>query len=271
MRNLDHFIDLFIKELKQNEALRDYHRILNNKSMYSFRRAYYQQRLEYIVNNIDKSNRQILDVGCGYGTTSLLMAYLGHDVIGTTIEPYYDQIHDRLNFWKDHLDTSLVHFQYENILKTKYPVNRFNYIVAQDALHYIEPMDDALKVFNRLLTPKGKLIISEENGKNIVFNLKYFRERGCKRVVKKYNEVLDENLLVGNKNIRSLKKWQKMFQKNGLSVNMDSVQFIRIMPPSVYQRYNMEEIIKREQLIWKRSKVLRDYLFFGMNFCVSKS
>lgn len=269
-RTVDTFFELFITELKQNPNLQKYHRFINKPSLYHFRRAYYQQRLEYVFNNIKGNNSKTLDVGCGYGTTSIMLAYFGYPSVGTTLEYYFDEISHRLDYWKDYLDTSLLTFKYENILKAEYPDNEFDYIIAQDTLHHIEPINDAMAIFYRILKPGGKFIVSEENDKNIITSVKRFKMRGFNRVIEIYDEKLKEKFLLGNENTRSLKKWQQIFAGNHLPVDNNSLEYIRILPPSAFKNKSMTEVIARENEIWRYNKILRDYFFFGINFCAVK-
>ena len=270
MNAADYFFELFIKELEKNPRLRHYHRIINSDKKYLFRRAYYQQRLEYILNNVDKENALILDVGCGYGTTSLLLGMQGHKVIGTTLEYYFDEIENRLNYWKDHFDISKLEFKYENILKAQYEDKAFDYIIAQDTLHHIEPIDNAMKVFNRILKDNGKLLISEENGDNIINNLKNFKRRGFNRIIDIYDEKLNEKMLFGNENTRGISKWERVFHQNGFEIEKENTEYLRLFPPCYFRKHRMEEIIEKEQKLFKKSRLLRKYFFFGINLTALK-
>ncbi|MCD4680921.1 MAG: class I SAM-dependent methyltransferase [Bacteroidales bacterium] len=266
MKSIETFFEIFLKELEENSQLRQYHRIINSKSSYLFRRSYYQQRLEYIVNNIDKKDALILDVGCGYGTTSILLGLLGYKVIGTTLEYYYKEIENRLIYWGNYFDTSNIQFKYENIFRSKYNDEEFDYIIAQDTLHHLEPIDDALKIFHRILKASGKILVSEENGSNIVCNLKHFRERGFKRIVEVYDEKLEEKMLFGNENTRSMASWEKTFQNNNFEVESNNTEYIRLYPPSAFRKHGMDKVITKERELYKKSNVLRQYFFFGVNF-----
>ncbi len=270
MKSIDYFFEVFLKELEQNSNLRHYHRIINSKESYLFRRSYYQQRLEYIVNNIDKENAVILDVGCGYGTTSILLGFLGYKVIGTTLEYYYKEIENRLSYWSEYFDTSDINFKYENIFRSKYSDNEFDYIIAQDTLHHLEPIDDALHIFHRILKDSGKILVSEENGNNIVCNLKHFRERGFKRIIEIYDEKLNEKILIGNENTRSMASWKKIFQNNNFVIEPDNLEYIRFYPPSSFKKYGMDKVISKERKLYKKSSILREYFYFGINFTAMK-
>jgi len=269
MNSVSSFFEVFLKELEQNSQLRQYHRIINSRSGYLFRRSYYQQRLEYIINNIDKKDVSILDVGCGYGTTSILIGLLGYKVIGTTLEYYYKEIENRLKFWSSYFDTSNIEFRYENLFKSDYKDKEFDYIIVQDTLHHLEPIDKAIGIFHRILKDTGKILISEENGNNIVCNLKHFRERGFKRIIEIYDEKLDEKMLFGNENTRGMLSWQKIFQRNSFKIE-DNIEYIRFYPPFTFRRHGMDKVILKEKKLYKKSNILKKYFFFGINFTAKK-
>ena len=90
------FVDLFLEELKETNDFAGYYKILDSKKLYLFRKAYFEQRLAYINNHIQGSNKFIWDLGCGYGTTSIFLALNGHQITASTLEFYYDKIQKRL-------------------------------------------------------------------------------------------------------------------------------------------------------------------------------
>jgi SAM-dependent methyltransferase len=269
-KQIDTFLDLFFDELKQNSQLRKYHRFLNSDKLYLFRRAYYQQRLEYVVSRVKGKNATILDVGCGYGTTSILLGYLGYKIIGTTLEYYYSEIGNRLDYWSKFFDTSKIEFRYENIFKSTYNPQSFDYIIVQDTLHHLEPINDALGVFYRILNDEGQILVSEENGNNIINNAKNFKRRGFKRVVKIYDEQLGEEIMFGDENTRSLRKWDKLFAENSFEIDKNDVEYVRVLPPSFHNKYGMHKVVKKESVLWRKSRLLRELFFFGINFTASK-
>lgn len=265
MNQVEKFFEIFIKELEQNEKLRSYHRFINSPRSYLFRRAYYQQRLEYIVSNVADTNSVILDVGCGYGTTSFLLGYLGYKVKGTTLEYYYDQIENRKTYWNEHFNTENVDISYENLFTAEYPENTYDYIIVQDTLHHLEPIDKALSILQHTLKPGGKILVSEENGNNLINNAKNFKRRGFKRVVEVYDEKLDETYQFGDENTRSLKAWKKLFKQAKLDINTESVEYIRVLPPASHRKLGMQKVIEREKQLSNNS-LLREFLFFGINY-----
>ena len=96
---LERFFDLFEEELRLFPQLTNYHRFINNPKLYNFRKSYLVQRYQFMLSHITKPGSVILDLGCGYGTTALLLTMLGHKVYGITLEYYFDKIEKRLDYW----------------------------------------------------------------------------------------------------------------------------------------------------------------------------
>lgn len=268
--SVEDFFTLFIKELESNEDLRYYYKYLENESRFGYRKAYFCQRLEYVHNNVLKNDLRIWDCGCGFGTTAIFLSMNGIKVHGTTLEHYIDQIPKRLEFWKNYGDVSNFTYSYENIFDHSFDKESYDLIIIQDTLHHLEPLSEALNVLHEVLSKNGQLLIVEENGNNIIQNAKLFLQRGNKRIIEIYDEHLKKNILLGNENIRSLKRWSKEFSKQGFEIEKKSVQYIRYYLPFMFPNKNAKERIEKEQKIWKKNALLKEYFFFGINFMVNK-
>ncbi|KAA3651871.1 MAG: class I SAM-dependent methyltransferase [Bacteroidetes bacterium] len=267
---VEEFFTHFVEELKINESLRYYYKYLDDPAKFEYRKAYFCQRLQYIIDHIDDKNARIWDCGCGFGTTAMFLSINGISSHGTTLEHYIKQIPERLKFWSQFGDVSKFTYSYENIFDHQFEPNAYDLIIIQDTLHHLEPLQDALKILNHVLSPKGQLLIIEENGNNVIQNAKLYKQRGNKRIIEIYDESLKKNILLGNENIRSLSKWESEFQKQGFKINPKSVQYIRYYLPFMFPNKGAKERINKEQKIWKRNNFLKEYFFFGINFMVSK-
>jgi len=269
MISVEDFFDIFLEELKQNNNLRNYYRFLNNDKLFDFRKSYFVQRLKFIAENI-KKEQKIFDIGCGYGTTGFFLALNGYQVYGTTVEFYYEQITKRQEFWSKYGDISSFKIEYKNLFD-EYPENNsYDIIITQDVLHHLEPFEQAVEIMHKVLKPKGKIIVCEENGKNILNNTRLFLKRGNKRIKTIYDENLQKNILIGDENIRSINKWNKIFSENGFSINNNKTEFIRFYFPNKFKNNSLNDIIKKEQNLWRKNKFLRNYFFHGVNFIVEK-
>lgn len=269
MISVEDFFDIFLEELKQNSDLRGYYRFLNNDSLFNFRKAYFIQRLQYIYDNL-KGNEKIFDVGCGYGTTGFFLALNGYEIYGTTVEFYYEQISKRKEFWSKYGDISSFKIEYKNLFD-EHPVNNsYDVIITQDVLHHLEPFEDAVKIMHNVLKNNGKILVCEENGKNILNNSRLFLKRGNKRVKTIYDENLKKDILIGDENIRSINTWSNIFASNGFFIDFNKINYIRFYFPNKFKKTEFNSVIEKEQKLWKKNKFIRDYFFHGVNFVVEK-
>lgn len=265
--SVEQFYNLLFEEINNNKELQGYYRFWNTSDKsYLFRKAYYCQRLQYIYNHVGDVGNTVWDCGCGYGTTAIFLALNGYKVYGSTLEYYYQHIEKRLEYWKKHGDVSNLHFNYQNLFDEKIEANSYDVIIAQDTLHHLEPLADALGILKDALKSGGKLVAIEENGSNIIQNIKLYKQRGNKKIITIYDEKLNKEILLGNENIKSESEWVKWLAKQGLEFNNESVQYVRLFPPNFYKNENYNEIIEKEQRLWKSNRILRKYFFFGLNF-----
>lgn len=268
---VEQFFNLFLQELEQHPALRTYYKFLENKSSFDFRKAYFCQRLQYISEQINNTNSKIWDIGCGYGTTDLFLAMNGFSTYGSTLEFYYNEIPQRLNYWKQHGNVSLFKAGYENLFDMTQPPQNCDYLILQDTLHHLEPLGRALQICNASLKKDGKLIAIEENGSNLIQSFKLYLQRGNKRIIEIYDDTLKKNIVIGNENIRSLKQWENEFAAKGLKIDKENLNYIRLYPPTFFKSNKYDEVLQREQRIWKTNSLLKEYFFFGINFTASKN
>lgn len=268
--HIEEFFALFLEELKSNSKLTSYYKFLENPASFEFRKAYVVQRLQYILDHLPTTDAAIWDCGCGYGTTAIFLALNGYKVHGTTLEFYFARIPERLQYWAQFGDVSGFTYSYENLFDVPPPPASYDHIIIQDTLHHLEPLQDALRIFHQALRPAGNLIIVEENGGNVVQNLKLYLRRGNKRIIEIYDEQLKKNILLGNENIRPLATWRRELHKQQLTIYPADVQYIRLFPPFMFKQNNTPELVQREDRIWRRNALLKEKLYFGLNFVAGK-
>ncbi len=265
------FYEHLCEELRQNRSLYPYYKLTDGSpSRQLFRKAYFIQRLAYLDRHVDLNKHpKIWDCGCGYGTTGFYFAMQGQPVYGTTLEYYPEQWEARRVFWSQYGNANLCTFLYANLFDQVIEPASFDYIILQDTLHHIEPVDGALPIFYNALKPDGKLILIEENGGCLVKSAMLFAQRGNRRVISLYDEHLKKEILMGNENIRSEKEWRKHFTQAGFRLIEDSLQYIRFFPSFRFDETNLQKNIEKEQIIWKKSAFLRQHAFWGINmvFC----
>jgi SAM-dependent methyltransferase len=265
------FFDLFLDELRGNPQLTSYYKMLANPASFEFRKAYVVQRLHYILAHLPSKDVAIWDCGCGYGTTAIFLALNGYKVHGTTLEFYYAHLPERLRYWAQFGDVSGFTYSYENLFDSPPPAASYDHIIIQDTLHHLEPLQDALAIFHRTLRPGGSLVVVEENGGNVVQNLKLYLRRGNKRIIEIYDETLKKNITIGNENIRNLATWRRELARQGLAIAPGEVQYIRLFPPFMFKNNNAPALLAREDAIWRRNPLLKENLYFGLNFTASKA
>ena len=268
---VENFFELFLKELEQHPTLRTYYKFLENKSSFDFRKAYFSQRLQYIADQIKNKDATIWDIGCGYGTTCIFLAMNGFSTYGSTLEFYFKEIPQRLKYWSQFGDVSLFKSGYENLFDMPQPPANCDYIILQDTLHHLEPLDKALEICYKALKSTGKLIAVEENGNNLIQSLKLYLQRGNKRIIEIYDDTFKKNIVIGNENIRSLKQWEKEFSSQGLKIDKENLQYIRLFPPTFFKWNKYDNTLQSEQRLWKNNSLLKEYFFFGINFTASKN
>ncbi len=270
---VEQFFELFLEELKSRDKLREYYKFHDDPSKLPFRKAYFCQRLQYVFDQIEDAGGaklRIWDCGCGYATTQIFLALNGVPSRGSTLEFYFKEIPARLDFWSKYGDMSLLKTSYENVFDTKISENSEDIIIVQDTLHHLEPLQNSLSIFYKTLRPGGKLIAIEENGNNLIQRIKLYRQRGNNRIIDYYDEGLGRTVTMGNENIRPYSVWRSEFVRAGFEMEEDKLNYVRLFPPKLFQRKQPDNVMKREQELWQKYGLLREYFFFGVNFVAKK-
>ena len=262
---VDRFFELFLKELEGKPEWWSYYKFHVDGKSFSFRKAYFCQRLEYIQHALSDLNGKVWDIGCGYGTTAIFLALNGYRVHGNTLEFYFPEIAERLKYWSQFGNVSTFTFDYADLFEMNHIEPSYSAVIVQDTLHHLEPIDSALKIIAKSLLPQGKMIAVEENGNNLIQSMKLYRQRGNERIIEMYDAKLGKTILLGNENIRSLTHWQNLVSHAGMEVMPQSVQYVRILPPSLFNRFSYDKAIAFEHKL-SRNYWLREGFYFGLNF-----
>lgn len=270
--NVDEFFSLFFKELEENPNLYPYYKLnVGSEAKQKFRKSYFIQRLKYIDKNIDKSKQNtIYDCGCGYGTTALYLAMNNIPVYGSTLEFYFEEIEKRKKYWKQFGNSDLFKCVYEDIFDNPPAKESLDYIILQDTLHHIEPVDKALSIFYDALKKNGKLILVEINNKSIAETIVFFLKRGNKRIIEYYDEKIQKKILMGNENFRSEKQWKNLFANAGFKVVDSETEYIRFFLPYKFKGKEIERVIEKEKKLRGKNKILKQYGFWGLNMVFEK-
>src|SRR5690606_3547085 len=102
-------------------------------------------------------------------------------------------------------------------------------------------------------------------------SLKLYRQRGNKRIIKIWDEKLQKDILIGNENIRSLRRWKQLFERQGMHILDDKTQYVRYYLPFLYKKDNAEQLLEKERRLQSYSRFRKEYFFFGVNFIAKKN
>ena len=127
-------------------------------------------RLEFILNNFDKSIRKkdVLDIGCGGGLISELLAKKNANVTGIDENIY------NIKQARDHVKMSSIKIDYKNqSLDTFYKKNKKKYdlILCLEVLEHVNDVKKTLDKISELMKPGATLILStiNRNLKSLLF------------------------------------------------------------------------------------------------------
>ncbi|MBN1943142.1 MAG: class I SAM-dependent methyltransferase [Phycisphaerae bacterium] len=159
----------------------------------------------------------VLDVGCGFGSDSLFLAWLGCRVIG--VDPSESKIavcKHRVKTWREFLgnDTPEPEFlcgRLEDI--DSLAPGTFSGVFTSECLHHCEPVENTLLAMRTVLSDKGLALIFEANGRNPVNLLKLGRRK--KRILTRDN---GRYSLYGNENIKTPRRWRTLFRECGFKL-----------------------------------------------------
>ena len=127
-------------------------------------------RLEFILNNFDKSikKKDVLDIGCGGGLISELLAKKNGNVTGIDENIY------NIKQAREHAKIGSIKINYKNqSLDTFYKKNKKKYdlILCLEVLEHVNDVKKTLDKISELMKPGGTLILStiNRNLKSLIF------------------------------------------------------------------------------------------------------
>ena len=127
-------------------------------------------RLEFILNNFDKSikKKDVLDIGCGGGLISELLAKKNGNVTGIDENIY------NIKQAREHAKMGSIKINYKNqSLDTFYKKNKKKYdlILCLEVLEHVNDVKKTLDKISELMKPGGTLILStiNRNLKSLIF------------------------------------------------------------------------------------------------------
>ncbi|KAM3089747.1 class I SAM-dependent methyltransferase [Phormidesmis sp. 146-35] len=120
-----------------------------------------------LIDSIQTHPRRILDLGCGTGSTTLMLkqAFPQADVIGLELSPYMLVVAD----YKAKQAGLEISWQHGKAEQTRFPDGSFDLVTASLLFHETPPIvaQSILQEADRLLTPGGEVLILDGNQKTL--------------------------------------------------------------------------------------------------------
>ena len=164
-----------------------------NSDKIIYNKAVDKNYTQVVEPHINKNDR-VLDYGCGPGSFLTLTSSLCKNIIGVDIgKKFVEECHNNINKYNIN-NAETFHI---SPCKTGLQDEEFDKIVMVDVIHHLENIDEELLEIQRLLKPKGKLIVFEPNKLNplmYIWHLIDENERGLLRVGTpwSYRNILDK-------------------------------------------------------------------------------
>ena len=108
---------------------------------------------DFLLKNLPQNCQQTLEIGCGIGTFSRLLAERAKFVTSIDLSPKMIEIAQNLSKSYTNID-----YQVADVLKTNFPIEHFDAIVSIATFHHL-PMEQVLPKLKKALKTGGKLLI----------------------------------------------------------------------------------------------------------------
>ena len=154
----------------------------------------WKRRINLFISEIG-SNNSILEIGCGTGLFTKEIQNTTNNITAIDISP------DLVEIAKTRVLNKNVKFIVENAYKTSFQNNSFDYIIGSSVLHHLE-IDEALKEFNRILKPGGKILFTEPN----MLNPQIAIQKNIPFIKKWAGDSPDETAFIRFKLVKQIKK-----------------------------------------------------------------
>jgi len=120
--------------------------------------------IQEVLLSHGKENSRLLDMGCGGGFLTNKLIHMGHEVTGI------DLSEESLLIAKKYDTTGKVAYLQADAMKTEFPDNSFDVVLAMDLLEHVEDVPAVIKEASRVLKPGGLFFFHTFN-RNILSHL----------------------------------------------------------------------------------------------------
>jgi 2-polyprenyl-3-methyl-5-hydroxy-6-metoxy-1,4-benzoquinol methylase len=110
-----------------------------------------------LQNALNGQGLEVLDIGCGTGSLSILLAELGHRVTGVDLSPAMIDLAKA----KTQKEGQAIQFQVMDAAFPDFPAQRFDAILCRHLLWTLPEPAKVLQRWIKLLRPKGRLVLIE--------------------------------------------------------------------------------------------------------------
>ena len=131
---------------------------------------FYFDRLYSVLRQAPKC--KVLDIACGMGFLSVLLARAGHKVVAVDISKNSIVYAKKLAISYNCLDN--IDFRVMDVSQLSFDSDSFDIVTGEDALHHVIKYPGAIENIYRVLKPGGKAYFSEPFAFNPLINLMRF-------------------------------------------------------------------------------------------------
>jgi len=222
------------------------------------RDLYSQQTQELMALVRSTRGCHMLEVGSGCGTESLWAAMHGARVLGFDIrEDRVEVARARQAVVERAIGSALdCRFEVRTLLDVE-PA-QFDVVWMEQAVHHLEPRDQALDRVVELLAPGGHLVVSEANATNPLLQLQLFLRRGWK-TVGTLVDAAGRRHPYGNERVLRGSTLARELDRRG--VRQQSLRYFRVFPnlPAFDRMRGLEKALEHPWL----SPLLTHYNYVG--------
>lgn len=238
-----------IAELAHYYGARD----TTTQALVRFKGLFFATRMEPVLAHIERFTRErgraprALDLGCGYGLETAMLAAAGADMEGMDASAMkIERARRTAPLLVQMLDLEAPpRFFVGNVFHYS-PSSPYELIYSSATLHHIEPAREACVAIAGLLAPGGRFFLSEENGLSPLQQLAVQSKIGwcAPRIEGHMDPESGLTTRYGNENIRPAFLWRRYFTQAGLVPEF--VKYCRFLPPL---RANLRLLLHGERLV----------------------